>query len=126
MTHYNDVAERCCLPGAWDWYSTGNNARLYAEPLPDQVIEVAHAAGADPHRLWDGLADDGWEMHNQGLAAEAAARAGASWKPGDPVYPRPPDHVSCACGVQVLGYGSDVPTVCPECGGPLTDARAVA
>jgi len=74
--HYNDSATQCCLPGAWEWYCTDNNARLYAEPLPETVIIIAHAAGVDPHRLWDELEVDGWEAHDSGLAVEAALRVG--------------------------------------------------
>lgn len=78
--HYTDgTAEHCCLPGAWDWYA-GLNARNYHEPLPDPVIQVAHGRGVDPHQLWDELEADGWEMHNDGLAEEAANRAAALTK----------------------------------------------
>lgn len=75
--HYNGVPALCCLPGAWDWYCTGDNARCGEEPLPEQVIDIAAAANVDPHRLWGDLANDGWEMHDQGLADEAARRVAA-------------------------------------------------
>lgn len=74
--HYGDGnPAHCCLPGAWDWYSNGINARLYSEPLPDRVITAASAANVDPHRLWDELEADGWEGHDSGLAEEAVDRA---------------------------------------------------
>jgi len=74
-SHHNGSPDRCCLPTAWDWYCTGDNAHLYDEPLPEQVIQVAARTGVDPHPLWDELAADGWEMHNDGLTAEAERRA---------------------------------------------------
>lgn len=62
---------------------------------------------------------EGWFDPNTGQTRHEVTVS--TWQPGDPVYQRPPDHVACACGLQVLGYGVDLPTVCPECGGPLTD-----
>lgn len=63
--HINGDPALCCLPGAWG-RAMNDETRRWGEPLDEYLIELANAAGVDPHVVDDNLVGRGWETHDAG------------------------------------------------------------